>query len=311
MVGPDGISGWHRGHPCMANVHFAEIGDVWKHLPLAEVLAIERPDRYWETHAGSALYPLTPSPRRDYGVYWVLAHASHAPTIDRSTYVRLLRHLGAGGPDGHYPGSAYIAMAVLGVTAREYRLADSDPESIADLRPTAVRLVGRDRVAVIMGDGVVALLEGFSTLEPVAARTTLALIDPYQPFERTAAGLSPAELWARLAGRGVKAMLWYGFETVTDQAAITAGIGAALDRQNVESCAIPVWAGEITVAGFGSHLPSWNPGVPGCGIVCANLSEQATAACEELGTALRSIYARALLPNGDDGSLDFRTLRHW
>jgi hypothetical protein len=27
----------------MANVHYARIGDVWKHLPLAEVLTIERP----------------------------------------------------------------------------------------------------------------------------------------------------------------------------------------------------------------------------------------------------------------------------
>jgi hypothetical protein len=151
-------------------------------------------------------------------------------------------------------------------------------------------------------------VEAFSRLQPAAASTTFALIDPYQPLEPTAAGLRPAELWARLASRGIKTMLWYGFETVAAQAETTTGIGTALDRHGVEG---RVWAGEITVAGFGSHLPAWNPGVPGCGIVCANLSERATAACEELGTALRSIYASAVLPNGDDGSLDFRTLTHW
>jgi 23S rRNA (adenine2030-N6)-methyltransferase len=292
----------------MANVHFAEIGDIWKHLPLAEALAIELPDRYWETHAGSALYPLTPSPRRDYGAYRVLAHARYAPAIDRSMYLGLLRRLAPAGAGARYPGSAYIAMAVLGPAAGEYRLADTDPVSVADLRKTAARLARPDRVEVVEGDGVAALLEAFSRLEPTAASTTFALIDPYQPLEPTAAGLSPAELWAMLARMGVKAMLWYGFSTVADHAETAAAIGAAVDRHGVQG---RLWAGEITVAGFGVHPPAWDPGVPGCGIVCADLSDQATAACEELGTALRSIYANAVLPNGDDGSLDFRTLTHW
>jgi hypothetical protein len=36
------------------NNHFAELGDVWKHLPLAEILRINPPRQYCETHAGSA-----------------------------------------------------------------------------------------------------------------------------------------------------------------------------------------------------------------------------------------------------------------
>jgi len=40
----------------MANAHYARIGDVWKHLPLVEVLTFERPGRYWESHAGSLLH---------------------------------------------------------------------------------------------------------------------------------------------------------------------------------------------------------------------------------------------------------------
>jgi hypothetical protein len=295
----------------MANLHFAEIGDVWKHLPLAQVLAIERPDRYWETHAGSALYPLTPSPRRDYGAYRVLGHAGRAPAIDRSSYLRLLRQLGAGGPGGRYPGSTYVAMAVLGVAAREYCVADTDPESVTDLRRTAARLVGHDQVRVVEGDGVAAILEALPRLEPAAASATFALIDPYRPLEPTAAGLSPAQLWAKLASRGVKAMLWYGFETVADWAVVTDGIRAALDRHGAVGRSISVWAGEVTVAGFGSQPPAWNPGVPGCGILCANLSQPATVTCQELGTALQSLYTDAELPSGDDGSLDFRTVTRW
>jgi hypothetical protein len=294
----------------MANQHYAEIGDVWKHLPLAEVLAIERPDRYWETHAGSALYPLTPSPTRDYGAYRVLARAGKAQTIDQSTYLHVLRQHGSGGQGGHYPGSARIAVSVLGQTVREYRLADLDPHSVDGLRASVAELAGRDRVTAVEGDGIAAILKALATLEPAAARSTFALLDPYRPLEPTAAGVSPADLWARLSGRGVRTMLWYGFATTGDHSEVTAGIRAALDREGVDPRQARVWAGEITVAGFGAQPLPWDPGVPGCGIACANLSHQATAVCEALGNALQTIYAGTRLPTGDDGSLSFRSLTY-
>ena len=51
----------------MTNRHFGELGDVWKYLPLAEVLRLNPPLHYWETHAGSAAYTLTESPTRRHG----------------------------------------------------------------------------------------------------------------------------------------------------------------------------------------------------------------------------------------------------
>jgi hypothetical protein len=57
----------------MPNRHFGEIGDVWKHLPLASILQIENPRYYWETHSGSAIYALNQVDKeslwkKDYGV---------------------------------------------------------------------------------------------------------------------------------------------------------------------------------------------------------------------------------------------------
>ena len=43
----------------MANQHYGKIGDVWKHLPLAEILGMLKPTEYWESHAGSTRYPLS------------------------------------------------------------------------------------------------------------------------------------------------------------------------------------------------------------------------------------------------------------
>jgi hypothetical protein len=65
-----GHSGGNTKESAMANIHYGNIGDVWKHLPLAEILSMEAPNTYWESHAGSSQYPLTHSAERDYGVFF-------------------------------------------------------------------------------------------------------------------------------------------------------------------------------------------------------------------------------------------------
>ena len=57
----------------MANSHFGNLGDVWKHLVLAAVLEREPPRWYAETHAGSAAYPLNRDPQREFGIWRFLA----------------------------------------------------------------------------------------------------------------------------------------------------------------------------------------------------------------------------------------------
>ncbi|MFW5653911.1 MAG: hypothetical protein ACOC0P_07675 [Planctomycetota bacterium] len=73
----------------MANHHFGNFGDLWKHLPLAEVLALGHPNRHWETHAGSALYAMTPARGRDHGILWYLSHLEQRHLLRDSMYARL------------------------------------------------------------------------------------------------------------------------------------------------------------------------------------------------------------------------------
>lgn len=64
----------------MANRHFAKLADVWKHLPFVEVLSIERPSSYWESHAGNATYEMVDDAERRYGVLRFLQVAPHHPS---------------------------------------------------------------------------------------------------------------------------------------------------------------------------------------------------------------------------------------
>ena len=115
----------------MANRHFGNIGDVWKHAVLAEVLEREPPGWYAETHAGSGAYAVVRSGGRQYGFLRFLEVAPRFPVLARSRYRAIAASYLEREP-ALYPGSALLAMTVLG-DAASYLLCDLDPESVTAL----------------------------------------------------------------------------------------------------------------------------------------------------------------------------------
>jgi 23S rRNA A2030 N6-methylase RlmJ len=190
--------------PSMANVHYAKIGDVWKHLSLAEVLRIGCPRRYWESHAGSSSYPLTRSPERDYGAFAFMERTDRSPGLEGSAYARLLaRHCGGDAPT--YPESPLIAMELLG-DAAEFLFCDLDTESLRTIADDA-RVLGlaSGRVRLVAGDGVSTLGRELAGLTEAAG--TFLQVDPYHPLKPGADGETSLGLFSRAAERGVGCML--------------------------------------------------------------------------------------------------------
>jgi hypothetical protein len=123
----------------MANRHFAELGDLWKHLLLAEILRLRPPAHYWETHAGSATYALTESPTRLHGAIRFLSVGSSDPELKASSYMGALLST-----PGRYPGSPALAMRALGGNA-SYLFCDFDAESVQSLEEAGENLRVRVR----------------------------------------------------------------------------------------------------------------------------------------------------------------------
>src|SRR5437660_3939685 len=123
----------------MANRHFAKLADVWKHLPLAEILSIERRRNYWETHAGNASYTMVDDAERRYGALRFAQVAIGFPALARSRYLGHLQSMNPPGRLTSYPGSPLIGMRELGTTA-SYLFCDTDDASVADLKAAASRL---------------------------------------------------------------------------------------------------------------------------------------------------------------------------
>lgn len=286
----------------MANSHFGEIGDIWKHLPLAEILAVEQPSRYWESHAGSASYPLSRSWQREYGIYYVLDHVSSSPALAASRYHALVT--AAPSVDGYpasYPGSSTLAMSLFGRSVSEYVLCDLDPDSIASLQRAAQSAGIADLAWCIQDDGLATLWERAAATADEEAAKTLVHIDPFQPYAADGrSGLSAIDLCCELAGRGYRVVYWYGLELPEER-----GWAWRVIAPRLAGSVRSLWLGEISLTVLeGPDLPP-NPGVRGCGVVCANISQPAINACQQLGNALVDVYGDASLPNGWLGALDF------
>src|ERR1043166_1821473 len=97
----------------MANRHFGNLADVWKHGVLLEVLSRQPPGRYAETHAGSADYPLVTTPEKEFGILRFLGVAPGVPVLARSAYLASVAPFARATPP-LYPGSALQAMSLLG-----------------------------------------------------------------------------------------------------------------------------------------------------------------------------------------------------
>jgi 23S rRNA (adenine2030-N6)-methyltransferase len=282
----------------MANVHYARIGDVWKHLPLAEVLAIERPASYWESHAGSSTYPLTRSPERDYGAFLFLERAVRSKALKGSAYRQLLYLRESGRAPPTYPGSPMIAMELLGGTGGRFLFCDLDGQSLATIAQDARALgVPSGRVRLVQGDGVSTLEEELARLSEEEAAGTFLHVDPYHPSEPGHGGESPLGLLARAAQRGVGCMLWYGFDARDERAVVLDAL-----RERIAGGA---WYGEVSLGAEDLSELGFDPGVLGCGVVLCNVGQEALAACSRLGEGLAQAYADARLPNGRDGTLEF------
>ncbi|MHA3705064.1 hypothetical protein ACXR2U_23070 [Jatrophihabitans sp. YIM 134969] len=257
------------------NHHAGRLGDVWKHLVLAEVVRAERPERYAETHAGHAVNPLPDDPERRYGIRHAAA-AFHRP----SAYLDIARRYLV---DSAYPGSAAIALSIR--PEADALLADTDPESVADLRAWTARSAAT-HTRVVTADGPAALGPW------LAEGRALVHVDPFDAAE-------VLEFAADVVTAGHGLVFWYGYDHPDDRAWPLAELGLP-----------DLWAGDLlvttadgSVEDDGDLGEATTPGT-GCGVVLAGVDPTLGRRCEALGDALVAAYDGTPLPDGTPGALD-------
>lgn len=284
----------------MANRQFGNLGDVWKHLVLAEVLAMERPLHYWETHAGSASYPLSASRARGYGVYSFLEASRHDRVLAESHYRRLL----TGQVDRNvpmYPGSPLIAMRLL-LSNTEYVFCDLDPASTGSLETAADGLGIGNRARCYNQDGLTTVRDT-SCVYAGDSADVLVHVDPFDPSAETEPGLSAITLASELSRQGFKVIYWYGYDALEQRAWAWATLGAQGGFR---------WCGDLTTQSNarGSRAPIADDGsMIGCGILAANVLAETRHRLARLGKHLAATYGKLnTTAVGTSPALDFQEL---
>ena len=290
----------------MANSHYGNIGDVWKHLPLAEILEIESPSRYWESHAGSSHYALTHSPEREYGIFYFAHAASQSELLTHAVYPQLLKGYEQDGLLRLFPGSPLLAMTVLQPHHTAFLFCDIDQESLSAITDDGARVgLPQEAVQVVCGDGIGTLTHLLASLDALSMKTTFAHLDPYLPFAANAEGITSVDLFCEMSKRGGKTMLWYGFNSKGEQEHFHQQLQHAFLVHTFHPTIDQLWCGEITLNAI--HTPDYlfHPGVMGCGILLSNVGSASLTACKHLGEALETLYAEAPLPHQQSGALTF------
>lgn len=286
----------------MANRHFGKVADVWKHLLLVEILAVDQPANYGETHVGSAGYQLVDDDERRFGVVRFLEVAAISPLLAKSSYRAHLEEL-VSGEDAICPGSPLLAMRQLGGSAR-YVCCDLDADSVADITRWAGRQGLGDRVeAIEVADGMATVTARF--LGGDATTDALVHIDPYDPHARQPGGPPALDVAPQLADGGVAVVYWYGYDVPTDRAWPVEWLRRAAPGVSWWCSDMLVATADGTTRDGGQLGLATTPGT-GFGIVAAHISDAARGRCERLARALADAYADTPLPDGTRGRLDHR-----
>lgn len=293
----------------MANKHFANVGDIWKHLPLAEILRIEKPSHYWESHSGSAEYPLTHSCERDHGVFYFVQHASDSPTIRVSTYLEILKLHEQKGELTSYPASPLIAMTLLQRKKTDFLFCDIDSASLENIKANAGILgIPDSKLRLVQEDGVSTLAKVASDFPASQALDTFAHIDPYLPLERANSGFNSVELFCYLTKKNIKVMLWYGYDSQTMKDALLTELMKSIDDDSLRLSAHNLWCGDISLVTMRKSTLNAELGILGCSIVCSNLSRESISICNDLGESLAEIYKNARSSQGHQAAIQYDRL---
>ena len=207
--------------------HAGNVGDVWKHCVLSEILT--RLDgggtsvTYLDTHAGEGRYALAATGEWHEGIGRLWSAPPHTVDDAVGRYVALCRRLGAGSDRPvRYPGSPALACATLGPTAT-IRLWEHDAVACEALRT----IVGDDaRVRVTCDDGLAHLDAAVRDAEP-AGGAVVVLIDP--PWLQKPDWIAVPDALARAVAASTRAtfLLWYPVKSLTRPNAMIARLAAA------------------------------------------------------------------------------------
>lgn len=271
--------------------HFAKPADVWKHLALCEVMRNEQLTVYVETNSACADYHLSHTPEQEYGIYNFIEKATNYEGLSDSLYHRLES---AAIKENKYLGSPALAMCILGDTVDKFHFFDIETAALSDVIAFANRNQLADKVEIIKQDSIIGVLD----LLPKLPKSTLVHIDPYDIDKPSTNGKDYLDVFAEASERGMKCVLWYGFNTLDEKKYLDDFMIAKLSGKMIDNLSCI----ELIMDIIQKNTILCNPGILGNGLLTSNLSNASTSTIEKYSKSLTDLYQNSHY-NGFKGSI--------
>ncbi|MBR8836407.1 MAG: hypothetical protein DSM106950_20885 [Stigonema ocellatum SAG 48.90 = DSM 106950] len=282
----------------MSYRHFGRIGDIWKHIPLCEFLAIEKPTRYIETNSAFPQYQLTGSFEQQYGILHIEKNIKKSQRIEQSVYWKLLSNI----PENRngvskYLGSPALALNILGDSAKEFVFFDIEEACLKEIAEYAKKKNLATKTNCLNQDSVDGLI---NMVEELGSQDFIH-VDPYFIYKKNANNNSYYDAFCLGMKKGARGMLWYGFNTVQEREVLQNVVRSQTDNsgqtrlQGIEIMSILLDENTLDV----------NPGVLGCGILIGNLSQHSRQSFQEMAQEVIKIYRDSTMFNKYPGELKF------
>jgi len=268
--------------------HAGEIGDVWKHLPLCDILKIERPIRYRESNSAYSGYTISANPRTEYGIFKMMK--LNKPDFISSAYYQTLKKNGI--DDSRYTGSPALAMDIL-LDKAQYYFHDLEQEALDDVEGFALRSGLSENVETFCGDSICA----FMNKDYVLDKNDFVFLDPYTPFAISdTIDFNFFDIFKKVVTAKSKTLMWYGYDNLNEQHAISEQLEKIAMENKIEIYSFDVW-----IKSMNTHGCDINPGVPGCGLACANLSVESVDVLRKYLALVEACYSDAMYCESEAG----------
>lgn len=244
----------------MSYSHYGKQAEVWKHLPLCDIIAEEQPAVYVETNAASAVYTLHHTPEQQYGIYHFLEKAATHP-VKANFYCRLER---AAFAENRYIGSPGLALSIRKEESR-YIFFDIDKDALRNVEEFGKKHCLGDRIELHNRNSLTGMRELLPHLPP----STLIHIDPYRIDEPDSNGYTYLDLFRQAAKLHLKCFLWYGYQTLKEKEGL---------EKLIKNYCQPNEGSVFSCHALTLKIIEWEkmpcaPGVLGSGLLTSNLSE--------------------------------------
>lgn len=259
--------------------HYGKIGDIWKHLPLCNVISIESPLVYVETNSAYCEYSLAQSDEQKYGIYNFNDKAADFQLLKDSEYYKLIHPYVN---KDRYLGSPALALSLIKDTADKFIFFDTNIAALENIKTFAIQNNLTDKISVFNQDSVIGLFD----LLPTLPDSTLIHIDPYYIDKKSSNGKTYMDLFIKASGQGLKCFLWYGFNTLDDKNQLNDYIKAKLVQSNISS----TYCSELIMKVIQKDSIVCNPGILGCGILTSNLSKDSYKVISDYSDLLIDLY---------------------